>query len=86
MLDENECAQGITKYTGNAGCSNLIGGHECKCIEPYVGDGVEYCMNEADYITVANLKASIDGESVKSPLLIDYLTSSSFENYHNTIS
>ena len=64
----------------------MIGGHECKCIEPYVGDGVEYCMNEADYITVANLKASIDGESVNSLLLIDYLTSSSFENYHNTIS
>ena len=45
----------FSSCTGNAECINYVGGFYCQCISPYVGDGVEYCMNEADYITIGNV-------------------------------
>ena len=47
--------ESFSSCTGNAECINYVGGFYCQCIPPYVGDGVEYCMNEADYITIGNV-------------------------------
>lgn len=41
----NECREGSTYCSPHAECINLLGGYECKCIPPRVGNG-QTCEEE----------------------------------------